>query len=55
MAKMPKTINQHKRLAMGDKCEQDKYACGGAVKMSKGGAYGKKPVAKKSGGRVCSK
>lgn len=52
MAKMSKKINQHKRLAMGDSCEQGKYACGGMAKMARGG---KKPVAKKSGGRACSK
>lgn len=39
--KNQKAINQHKRLAMGEACEQGKYACGGVVKKDK------KPVAKK--------
>ena len=51
MAKMSKKINQHKRMAMGDSCEQSAYARGGMVKP----APAAKKSTKKSGGCSCAK
>lgn len=58
MAKMSKKINQHKRMAMGDSCEQGAYARGGMVKpapAAKKPAPAAKKSAKKSGGCSCAK
>lgn len=52
MATTSKKINQHKRMAMGDRCEQGEYARGGMVKVP---AAGKKQKPKKSGGCSCGK